>query len=172
MPPVTAKPTMDGELAASAPVATDRLLETIHAQQSQIFSLLATLDTRSRDFDALVGDAVQRAFTEAVGMRATTSLSQLHRATSVRFARWAFGVVSACALVPAVLSWLLLPSQARIMQSRDTVEQLSATVAQLSREGGRIQLEHCGATQRLCARVDRKSPFYGEAADFMILEGY
>lgn len=99
-------------------------------------------------------------------------LAQVHRASSVRLARWSFGIVSGCALVPALLSWMLMPSRTQLLQARQTLDQLSAAVAQLSREGGRIELRHCGAANRLCVRIDRKSPFYGESADFMVLKGY
>jgi hypothetical protein len=164
---------MKSELSVEAtPVDLGRILATVHAQQSQIHGVLATLDSRSRDLDTTVGDAVQRALADAAGIRAAEKLSQVHRATGVRFARWSFGVVSACALVPTILSWALLPSQAQLLQARQTQEQLSAGVAQLSRQGGRIELRHCGAANRLCVRVDRKSPFYGENADFMVLKGY
>jgi hypothetical protein len=99
-------------------------------------------------------------------------MAQVQRASSVRLARWSFGVVSGCALVPALLSWMLMPSRAQLLQARQTFDQLSAAVGQLSREGGRIELRHCGAANRLCVRIDRKSPFYGESADFMVLKGY
>jgi len=164
---------MNSELSpAVTAVDLSQILETVHAQQSQIHGVLETLDSRSRSLDATVGDAVQRALAEAAGIRATERLSQVQRATGVRFARWSFGVVSACALVPTLLSWALLPSRTQLLQARQTLEQLSAGVAQLSREGGRIELRHCGAANRLCARIDRKSPFYGEDADYVVLKGY
>ena len=100
------------------------------------------------------------------------SLERRSRASSVRLARWSFGVVSGCALVPALLSWMLMPSRTQLLQARQTFDQLSSAIAQLSREGGRIELRHCGAANRLCVRVDRKSPFYGESADFVVLKGY
>jgi hypothetical protein len=100
------------------------------------------------------------------------SLESRSRAASVRLARWSFGVVSGCALVPALLSWMLMPSRTQLLQARLTLDQLSAAVAQLSREGGRIELRRCGAANRLCVRIDRKSPLYGESADFMVLKGY
>ena len=159
-------------LTEVAPLDLRRMLETVHAQQSQIHGMLATLDSRSREFDATVGEAVQRAFMDAAGLRATEKLAQVHRATGVRFARWSLGIVSACALVPTDLSWMLMPSRAQLSQSRQTLAQLSAGVAQLSREGGRIQLRHCGQAKRLCARVDRKSPFYGDDGEYMVLKGY
>jgi len=164
---------MKSELSTeAAPTDLSRMLETVHAQQSQIHGMLATLDSRSRDFDATVGEAVQRALMDAAGLRAAEKLSQVHRAAGVRFARWSLGVVSACALVPTVLSWMLMPSQAHVLQTRQMLEQLSAGVARLSREGGRIQLRHCGEANRLCVRVDRKSPFYGENGEYMVLKGY
>ena len=164
---------MKSELSMeAAPVDLSQILATVHAQQSQIHGMLATLDSRSRDFDTTLGDAVQRALAEAAGIRGAETLSQVHRATAMRFARWSFGIVSACALVPMALSWALLPSRAQLLQARQTLEQLSLGVAQLSQQGGRIELRHCGDANRLCVRVDRKSPLYGENADYMVLKGY
>lgn len=156
----------------TAPVDLGRMLATVHAQQSQIHGVLTTLDSRSREFDTTVGEAVQRALADAAGIRAAEKLSQIHRATGMRFARWSFGVVSVCALVPALLSWALLPSRTQVLQSRQALEQVNAGVAQLARQGGRIDLRRCGAAQRLCVRIDRKSPFYGENADYIVLKGY
>jgi hypothetical protein len=155
-----------------APVELDRLLETVHAQQAQLHGMLASLESRSRDLDASVGEAVQRALGPPGGLHAAENLAQVHRTFAVRLARWAFGVVSGCALVPALLSWMLMPSRTQLLQARQTLDQLSAAVAQLSREGGRIELRHCGTANRLCVRIDRKSPLYGESADFMVLKGY
>jgi hypothetical protein len=164
---------MKSELSSdSGAVDLTRVLETVNAQQSQVSGLLETLDSRSRDLDAAVGEAVQRALTNAAGLRAAEKLAQIHRATGVHFARWSLGIVSTCALVPTVLSWMLLPSSAQLTQARQTLQQLSAGIAALSREGGRTQLRYCGETKRLCVRVDRKSPFYGEDADYMIVRGY
>ncbi len=158
--------------ADSAPVELGRILETVHSQQAQLHGMLASLESRSRELDTSVGEAVQRALMQPAGLRATEKLAQMHRASTARFARWSFGVVSGCALVPALLSWMLMPSRTQLLQARQTLDQLSAAVAQLSREGGRIELRHCGAANRLCVRIDRKSPFYGESADFMVLKGY
>jgi hypothetical protein len=162
---------LNGELPAEPAAALERLAEMIHAQKSQIDGLLAALDARSGNLDAAVGDAVQRAL-DAAGIQASERIARLHRATGVRFARWSFGVVSACAMVPAVLSWFLMPSQAQLLRARQTRDELTATVAQLAREGGRIELRHCGEANRLCVRVERKLPLYGEGADFMVLKGY
>jgi hypothetical protein len=164
---------MNSEVSVdTAPVDLGRMLARVHAQQSQIHGVLTTLDSRSREFDTTVGEAVQRALADSAGIRAAEKLSQIHRANGMRFARWSFAIVSACALVPTLLSWALLPSRAQVLQSRQALEQLNAGVAQLTRQGGRIDLRRCGAAQRLCVRIDRKSPFYGENADYIVLKGY
>ena len=119
-----------------------------------------------------MGEAVQRAFVDAAGLHAGLRFAQLQRATAGRLALWSVGVVATCALLPSVLTWMLMPSRAQLAQARQTLAQLSAAVAQLSREGGRIDLRHCGADGRLCVRVDRRAPFYGEDADYMVLKGY
>src|SRR5580692_11955386 len=127
---------MNSELAtADSHIEVGRILETVHAQQSQIHGVLATLDSRARDLDSTLGEAVQRAFMDAAGLRAAEKLTQVHRATGIHFARWSFAIVSACALVPAALSWMLMPSPTRLFQARQTADQLSARVALLSREG-------------------------------------
>jgi hypothetical protein len=156
----------------TAPVEFGRVLETVHAQQSQIHGMLATLDARSRDLDSVLGEAVHRAFMDAAGLRAAEKLSQVHRATGLRFALWSFGVVSACSLVPTVLTWMLMPSRAQLTQARQSLDHLSAGIARISREGGRIELRHCGEATRLCVRIDRKAPFYGEDSDYAVLKGY
>jgi hypothetical protein len=155
-----------------APIELGRILETVHAQQAQLQGMLASLESRSRDLDDSVAEAVQRALLQPAGLRAAEKLAQMQRASSMRLARWSFGLVSACALVPALLSWMLLPSRTQLLQARQNFDQLSGAVAQLSREGGRIELRHCGAANRLCVRIDRKSPFYGDSADFIVLKGY
>jgi hypothetical protein len=167
------RPAMNSDFATQGgPAELGQILETVHAQQSKIHGVLARLDTRSRDLDSTLEEAVQRAFMEAAGLRAAETLSQVHRATGVRFARWSFGIVTACALVPTVLSWMLMPSPVQMLQARQTLQQLSVRVAQLSTEGGRIDLRHCGAVKRLCVRVDRKAPFFGDSADYMVVKGY
>ena len=164
---------MNGEPSeAAAPARVVQILETINAQQSQIHGMLALIDTRARELDTAVGEAVQRAFADAAGLHAGRRFAQLQRTTGLRLALWSIGVVAACALLPTVLTWMLMPSRAQITQARQTLAQLSAAVAQLSREGGRIDLRHCGTDERLCVRVDRRAPPYGENADYMVLKGY
>jgi len=130
------------------------------------------MSSESRDLESTLGEAVHRAFMDAAGLRAADKLSQVHRATAVRFARWTFGLVAVCALVPAILSWLLMPSPAQVLQARQRLDQFAARVELLSQQGGRIDLRHCGTANRLCVRVDRTAPYYGPSADYMVVKGY
>ena len=41
----------------------------------------------------------------------------------------------------------------------------------LEQQGGRIDWRHCGEAARLCVRVDRKAPTYGEKADYYVVAG-
>jgi hypothetical protein len=155
----------------AAHVELNQVLEALHAQQSQLDAVVATLDARSRDFDTSLETAIFRALMAPSGERAA-ALSQMHRAIAVRFAKWSFSVVSVCALAPAALSWILMPSRAQLLEARQTRDQLAAGVAELTQKGGRVELTHCGTTNRLCVRVDRKSPFYGPTADYIVVKGY
>jgi hypothetical protein len=68
--------------------------------------------------------------------------------------------------------WWLLPSQSELAALRSKRDELASNVAHLEQRGGRIDLRHCGGTDRLCVRVDRKAPVYGEAADYLVVRGY
>ena len=45
-------------------------------------------------------------------------------------------------------------------------------IARLTQQGGHVELRRCGAARRLCVRVDRGAPMYGEAADYLVVKGY
>jgi hypothetical protein len=77
-----------------------------------------------------------------------------------------------CAAIPMCGEWWFLPSQSELATLRSKRDELAASVARLEQRGGRIDLRRCGGTDRLCVRVDRKAPVYGEAADYFIVKGY
>ena len=45
-------------------------------------------------------------------------------------------------------------------------------IEQLERQGARAQWRRCGETGRLCVRIDRHAPIYGEHGDYYVLHGY
>ncbi len=51
-------------------------------------------------------------------------------------------------------------------------DELAAGIARLQAAGGRIEWRRCGATQRLCVRVERTAPAFGDHADFLVVKGY
>jgi hypothetical protein len=99
-------------------------------------------------------------------------LRGLGRAASLRVAWWGalIGVVSTV-MVALLLSWWL-PAPAQIAALRAEHERLSAVIATLAASGGRMDLRHCGDTARLCVRVDRRAPAFGEQSDYLVVRGY
>jgi hypothetical protein len=65
-----------------------------------------------------------------------------------------------------------LPSDDQIRSLRMRRDEMTASIATLERQGGRIEWRHCGEKARLCVRVDRKSPPFGDRADYYVVEGY
>jgi hypothetical protein len=76
-----------------------------------------------------------------------------------------------CIAVTALLAWWL-PTPGQLAALRAEQQRLSAVIARLADSGGRIDLRRCGASARLCVRVDRRAPAYGEQADYLVVRGY
>jgi hypothetical protein len=51
-------------------------------------------------------------------------------------------------------------------------DELASKIALLEERGGRVDLRRCGDGARLCIRVDRQAPVYGEKSDYLIVRGY
>jgi hypothetical protein len=51
-------------------------------------------------------------------------------------------------------------------------DEMMMSIGMLERQGGLIQWRRCGEKARLCVRVDRKAPPYGDDADYYVVEGY
>jgi len=66
----------------------------------------------------------------------------------------------------------LLPSAGEVATLRGERDQLAASVARLKQQGGLVNWRYCGETARLCVRVDRGAPAYGEKADYYVVRGY
>ena len=126
----------------------------------------------------MIREEIRRAFIAELGAlidestRAANELRALGRAATLRVAyRGALiGVVPGVLVVLLLSHWL--PPAGQIAALRLERQQLSAAVAQLADSGGRIDLRHCGNASRLCVRVDRRAPAYGEQADYLVVRGY
>ena len=104
--------------------------------------------------------------------RAAEALRNLRRAANLRVAVWSVAMAALSAAAPCARAWWILPTRGDIAALGAERERLTANVARLSQQGGRVELRRCGAAQRLCVRVDRSAPFYGDAADFLVVKGY
>jgi hypothetical protein len=66
----------------------------------------------------------------------------------------------------------VLPSPASIAALRAQQAELSQNVARLAQRGGKAEWRSCGDAARLCVRIDRSAPVYGDNADYYVVKGY
>jgi len=154
------------------------LLQTAQRHQQFADDTLARLEAHTQGLDSVVREEIRRTFIAECGAlageahRAADALAQLQQ----RARRHMVATVALCAALSALalllVLWRLMPSGEQLAALRAQRAQLSAGVAALAASGGRMQLRRCGGARRLCVRVDRQAPAYGEAADYLIVKGY
>ena len=154
------------------------LMEAAQAQQALAASALERLREHTAGLDAIVREEIRATILEelqslgADSQRAAAGLRSLQRAADLRIALWSTAILSLSALVPiGVVRWLS-PSRSEIAALGARRDELAFNIARLTQEGGRLELRHCGTAQRLCIRVDRAAPSYGERSDFLVVKGY
>jgi hypothetical protein len=154
------------------------LMESAQAHQKLAESQLEKLRAHTQDLDGVVRDEIRRTLIEEMQMltaesrRAIQVLQRLRRGAAARDALWCIAIAILCTAVPIALIRWALPSESEIAALRARRDELAASVATLERRGGHIEWRRCGAEVRLCVRVDRKAPTYGEQADFFVVAGY
>jgi len=154
------------------------LLEAAESQQAMAAEALERLRQHAAGLDSIVREEIRATLVEELqdvhqhSQLAAGSLRVLARRANLRVAVLGGALVLLASVVPFALAWWLLPSPAEVAALRASRDLLSADVARLRREGATVDLKHCGPEQRLCARVDRAAPRYGEAADYVVLKGY
>jgi hypothetical protein len=154
------------------------LMEAAQAQQKAAESSLRKLKAVTSELAGIVREEVRRVVMEelhtlaADSKRASDALHAARRAANVRTLTWSIGITALCSLVPLALACWLLPSHAEIAVLRAKRDELTTRIANLEQRGGRIDLRRCGDGARLCVRVDRKAPIYGEQSDYLIVRGY
>jgi hypothetical protein len=154
------------------------LMESVQAHQKLAENQLEQLRVHTRDLDAVVRDEIRRTLIEELqslwteSKRATEALRRIPRGASARAGLWSIVVAILCTGIPmAIMRWAL-PSESEISALRARRDEMSASVAILEGRGGRIDWRHCGESMRLCVRVDRKAPTYGEHADYFVVAGH
>ena len=154
------------------------LMESAAAHQKLAETHLERLRAHTQGLDTVVRDEIRRTLLEelqmltAEGRRAAEILRAIGRGVTLRGALWSVAVLILSTGIPVAIMRWTLPSATDIAALRVRRDELSATVADLERRGGRVQLRQCGKTARLCVRVDRKAPAYGEKADYFVVAGY
>ncbi len=154
------------------------LMESAQAHQKLAETHLERLRAHTQDLDGVVRDEIRRTLIDELQMltaestRATDALRKIGRGATVRRGLWSIVLAILCTGIPiAVMRWAL-PSESEIASLRARRDALAASVDTLERRGGRLDWRRCGATARLCVRVDRKAPTYGDKADYFIVAGY
>jgi hypothetical protein len=154
------------------------LMESAQAHQKLAETHLEQLRAHTRDLDAVVRDEIRRTLIEELQMlwgesrRVTEALRRIGRSATLRVGLWSILTSILCTGIPlAIVRWAL-PSGPEIAALQARRDELSASVAILEGQGGRIDWRRCGDKARLCVRVDRKAPAYGEKSDYFVAAGY
>jgi hypothetical protein len=154
------------------------LMEAAQAQQRAADSSLRKLKAVTNELAGIIREEAHRVLVEelhsleADSRRACEALHNVRRAADVRVLTWSVGVTLLCSLIPLGLAYWIIPSHSEIVALRARHLELAAKIANLEKQGGRIDLRRCGDGGRLCVRVDRAAPMYGEQSDYLIVRGY
>ena len=158
------------------------LMEAAQTHQGLADAALERLRTHTQDLDAVVREEIRRTLVEELQLLASESkgaarsLRSLAHAANMRVALWSTGIVTLCSAVTIAIivaaARYLLPSHSEIAALTARRDELALAVTRLEQSGGRIDLRRCGIPARYCVRVDRKSPAFGQQADYLIVAGY
>ena len=154
------------------------LMESAQAHQKLAETHLEKLRAHTQDLDEVVRDEIRRTLVEELqeltteSKRAVQALHSMKRAANMRALLWSAGVAVLCTAIPSAIAHWVLPSESEIGALRARRDQLAISVTHLEQRGGRVEWRRCGDSARLCARVDRTAPTYGDKADYYILKGY
>jgi hypothetical protein len=154
------------------------LAEAVQGQQTLAGTALERLREHTAGLDAIVREEIRHTLVEELrslgddSRRAGAALRRLQRAAGVRVLACCLSLALPASALPVVLLWRALPSAAEMSALAAQRETLVADIGRLDRHGGKVELRRCGPAQRLCVRVERSAPSYGEAGDFLVVKGY
>lgn len=154
------------------------LMESAQAHQKMAETHLERLRAHTQDLDEIVREEIRRTLIEelqsltAESKRAVQALSNMKRAANMRGLLWSAAIAVLCIAIPSLVARWVLPSAGEISRLRAERDQLAVSVARLKQQGGLVNWRYCGEAVRLCVRVDRSAPTYGENADYYIVRGY
>jgi hypothetical protein len=154
------------------------LMEAAQAQQAAIATTLERLREHTAGLDSVVREEIRATLVEELAALATDSrraaqaLRGLERVANLRVAAWGVAVTTLSAVVPMGIAWWVLPSHGQLAALVARRDELAGNIVRLTQQGGRLELRRCGPERRLCVRVDRRAPIYGEASDYLVVKGY
>jgi hypothetical protein len=154
------------------------LMEAAQTHQKSAESSLKKLKATASDLAGIVREEVRNVVIvefqslAADSKRASDALHEVHRAANVRGLVWSVGITVLCSAIPLAMTCWIIPSRAQISALRAKHDELATKIASLEERGGRIDLRRCGDGARLCVRIDRKAPTYGEQSDYLVVRGY
>jgi hypothetical protein len=154
------------------------LMESAQAHQKMAETHLEQLRAHTEDLDGVVREEIRRTLVEelaeltAESSRAAGALRRMKRAAGLRGVLWAVALAMLATAIPAAFMHWILPSSSEIDTLRIRRDQLQASVRKLEQMGGHAEWRHCGETARLCVRIDKSAPAYGEKGDYFIVKGY
>jgi hypothetical protein len=169
---------VSGAIVDDATMKFGLLMESAQAHQKLAETQLERLHLHTRDLDNVVRDEIRRTLVDelkaltAETTRAAQALRKIRRVGLWRGTGWSLSVALLCALIPVGVARWVLPSPGELTALRSKREELNANLQRLQQLGGRVEWRRCGDAGRLCVRVDRKAPTYGERADYLVVEGY
>jgi hypothetical protein len=154
------------------------LMESAQTHHKMAETHLERLRAHTEDLDGVVRAEIRRTLVEelaeltAESARAVGALQRMKRAADLRSLLWAVVLAVLATAIPGVLMHWLLPSASEIDSLRGRRDQLQTNVRLLERRGGRSEWRYCGNTARLCIRIDKSAPAYGETGDYFVVKGY
>jgi hypothetical protein len=154
------------------------LMESAQAHQKLAESNLEKLRVHTQGLDVIVRDEIRRTLLDELQMltvecgRATEVLRRIGRGAILRGALWSITIALVSSAIPIAIMHWTLPSEQEIRSLQSRRDEMVTRMAALERQGGRLEWRHCGEKERLCVRVDRTVPPFGDKADYYVVKGY
>ena len=154
------------------------LLEGAQANQRLADEALAKLAAHAGELARLAREEIHATMLEELNAlgddsrRAADTLRRLRYVADLRVALWTVGMAALACAVPLGSLWWILPTRGEVAALSARRDALESDVARLTAQGGLVEVRRCGASQRLCVRVDRKAGVFGDSGDFLIVKGY
>ncbi|MDB6085391.1 MAG: hypothetical protein JWN43_3272 [Gammaproteobacteria bacterium] len=167
-----------GPLVADDTLKVGLLMESAQAHQKLAEMHLERLLAHTQDLDAVVRQEIRRTLIDELQAltvesdRAARALRGMKNAANMRCLVWNLAIAVLCTAIPATIAHYALPSSSDLTTLRARRDSLAQAVARLEQRGGKVDWRSCGDSARLCVRIDRQAPVYGEKADYYVVKGY